>query len=57
MWNKVELLINDDTNTVRLCNGSAQLGDNTLYQVDTLVKLSSSENVSSEFIYFRMKNV
>ena len=41
MWNKVELLINDDTNTVRL-----SLGDSALYQVDTLVKLSSSENVS-----------
>ncbi|XP_031422613.1 kinetochore-associated protein 1 isoform X1 [Clupea harengus] len=42
MWNKVELLINDDTNTVRL-----SLGDSALYQVDTLVKLSSSENVVS----------
>ncbi|XP_041954273.1 kinetochore-associated protein 1 isoform X1 [Alosa sapidissima] len=47
MWNKVELLINDDTNTVRLGNGSAQLGDGALYQVDTLVKLSSSENAVS----------
>ncbi|XP_063063837.1 kinetochore-associated protein 1 [Engraulis encrasicolus] len=43
MWNKVDLLINDDTNTVRLCS----VGDSTLYQADTLVKLSSSEKVVS----------
>ncbi|KAL2103881.1 hypothetical protein ACEWY4_000749 [Coilia grayii] len=43
MWNKVDLLINDDTNTVRLCS----VGDSCLYQADTLVKLSSSEKVVS----------
>ncbi|KAJ8415549.1 hypothetical protein AAFF_G00425290 [Aldrovandia affinis] len=45
MWNEVELLTNDDTNTVRLCLDSRQECGSALYQVDTLVKLSSSEKV------------
>ncbi|XP_061116053.1 kinetochore-associated protein 1 [Conger conger] len=42
MWNDVELLTSDDTNTVRLCIDSRQECGSALYQVDTLVKLSSS---------------
>ncbi|KAI1901176.1 hypothetical protein AGOR_G00057490 [Albula goreensis] len=47
MWNDVELLTNDDTNTVRLCIDSRQECGSALYQVDTLVKLSSSEKLLS----------
>ncbi|RXN10649.1 kinetochore-associated 1 isoform X1 [Labeo rohita] len=46
MWNNVELLLNEDTNTVRLSGDAEQESGNALYQVDTLVKLSSSEKVS-----------
>ncbi|XP_062873879.1 kinetochore-associated protein 1 [Trichomycterus rosablanca] len=46
MWNNVDLLINEDTNTVRLCSESDQ--GSALYQVDTLVKISSSEKVPSK---------
>lgn len=45
MWNKLELLVNDDT--VRLCSEFPQ-HDGALYQLDTLVKLSSSEHVESD---------
>ncbi|KAJ8380268.1 hypothetical protein SKAU_G00010460 [Synaphobranchus kaupii] len=45
MWNDVELLTSDDTNTVRLCIDSRQECGSALYQVDTLVKLSSSAKV------------
>ncbi|XP_064209384.1 kinetochore-associated protein 1 [Anguilla rostrata] len=45
MWNDVELLTSDDTNTVRLCIDSRQECGSALYQVDTLVKLSSSAQV------------
>ncbi|XP_007900402.2 kinetochore-associated protein 1 [Callorhinchus milii] len=47
MWNDVELLTNDDTGSGRL-NIEAR-GENgaALYQVDTLVKISSSEKVTS----------
>ncbi|XP_073696057.1 kinetochore-associated protein 1 [Garra rufa] len=47
MWNNVELLLNEDTNTVRLYSDVEQESGNALYQVDTLVKLSSSEKVLS----------
>ncbi|XP_050966456.1 kinetochore-associated protein 1 isoform X1 [Labeo rohita] len=47
MWNNVELLLNEDTNTVRLSGDAEQESGNALYQVDTLVKLSSSEKVLS----------
>ncbi|XP_022522575.2 kinetochore-associated protein 1 [Astyanax mexicanus] len=45
MWNNVELLINEDTNTVRL-SGDSELSS-ALYQVDTLVRISPSEQVQS----------
>lgn len=48
MWNNVELLLNEDTNTVRLCNDVEQESGNALYQVDNLVKISSSEKVVSK---------
>ncbi len=48
MWNQVELLLNEDTNTVRLYSDVEQESGNALYQVDTLVKLSSSEKVSKK---------
>ncbi|KAJ8286257.1 hypothetical protein GJAV_G00036360 [Gymnothorax javanicus] len=46
MWNDVELLTSDDTNTGRLCIDSRQECGSALYQVDTLVKLSSSGQVT-----------
>uniref|UniRef100_A0AAR2LD09 RZZ complex subunit KNTC1/ROD C-terminal domain-containing protein n=1 Tax=Pygocentrus nattereri TaxID=42514 RepID=A0AAR2LD09_PYGNA len=45
MWNNVELLINEDTNTVRLSSDSEH--GSALYQVDTLVRISPSEKVPS----------
>ncbi|XP_009300259.2 kinetochore-associated protein 1 isoform X2 [Danio rerio] len=48
MWNNVELLLNEDTNTVRLYNDVEQESGNALYQVDNLVKISSSEKVVSK---------
>ncbi|XP_028680069.1 kinetochore-associated protein 1 [Erpetoichthys calabaricus] len=47
MWNDVELLTNDDTGSARLCIDSRHECGIALYQVDTLVKVSSSELVSS----------
>uniref|UniRef100_A0A8C7PQY7 Kinetochore associated 1 n=1 Tax=Oncorhynchus mykiss TaxID=8022 RepID=A0A8C7PQY7_ONCMY len=46
MWNDVELLINEDTNTGRLCNVREE--NSGLYQVDTLVKIASTEKVLSD---------
>ncbi|KAJ3604724.1 hypothetical protein NHX12_029463 [Muraenolepis orangiensis] len=47
MWNDVELLTNEDTNTVRFGNGSREEenggGFTGLYQVDTLVKISTTD--------------
>uniref|UniRef100_A0A4W5NLQ1 Kinetochore associated 1 n=1 Tax=Hucho hucho TaxID=62062 RepID=A0A4W5NLQ1_9TELE len=43
MWNDVELLTNEDTNTGRLCNVREE--NCGLYQVDTLVKIASPEKV------------
>uniref|UniRef100_A0A8C1QQ82 Kinetochore associated 1 n=1 Tax=Cyprinus carpio TaxID=7962 RepID=A0A8C1QQ82_CYPCA len=44
MWSNVELLLNEETNTVRLYSDEQETGS-ALYQVDSLVKLSSSEKV------------
>ncbi|KAM4707895.1 kinetochore-associated protein 1 [Discoglossus pictus] len=46
MWNDIELLANDDTGSCRLSIDSRQESGTALYQVDTLLKISSSENVS-----------
>ncbi|KAM9447123.1 kinetochore-associated protein 1-like [Clarias gariepinus] len=43
MWNNVELLLNEDTNTVRL-SGEQEPGS-ALYQVDTLLRISASDQV------------
>uniref|UniRef100_A0A6Q2ZN00 Kinetochore associated 1 n=1 Tax=Esox lucius TaxID=8010 RepID=A0A6Q2ZN00_ESOLU len=45
MWNDVELLINEDTNTGHFC--SVREESSGLYQVDTLVKIASPEKVLS----------
>ncbi|XP_040272101.1 kinetochore-associated protein 1 [Bufo bufo] len=46
MWNDIELLANDDTGSCRLNIDSRQESGTALYQVDTLLKISSSEKVS-----------
>lgn len=43
MWNDVELLLNEDSSTVRFGSASPEENGSNLYQVDTLVKVSSSE--------------
>lgn len=48
MWNDVELLINEDTNTGRLCNVREE--NSGLYQVDTLVKIASTEKVRPKVV-------
>lgn len=50
-WSDVELLTNEDTNTVRLESVSGEEHGSGLYQVDTLVKISSSDKVISASIY------
>ncbi|XP_077416372.1 LOW QUALITY PROTEIN: kinetochore-associated protein 1 [Vanacampus margaritifer] len=53
MWKDVELLVNDDSGTVRFGTGSvsAEKNGSSLYQVDTLVKVSSSEVQSDPQLY------
>uniref|UniRef100_A0A3B3VKC0 Kinetochore associated 1 n=1 Tax=Poecilia latipinna TaxID=48699 RepID=A0A3B3VKC0_9TELE len=46
-WSDVELLTNEDTNTVRLDSVSGEEHGSGLYQVDTLVKISSFDKVIS----------
>lgn len=46
-WSDVELLTNEDTNTVRLDCVSGEDHGSGLYQVDTLVKIASSDKVIS----------
>uniref|UniRef100_A0A8B9SEB8 Kinetochore associated 1 n=1 Tax=Apteryx owenii TaxID=8824 RepID=A0A8B9SEB8_APTOW len=46
MWNDIELLANDDTGSERLSVGLGQECGTALYQVDTLVQITSSEKVS-----------
>ncbi|NWX85924.1 KNTC1 protein, partial [Nothoprocta pentlandii] len=46
MWNDIELLANDDTGSERLFVGLGQECGTALYQVDTLVQITSSEKVS-----------
>uniref|UniRef100_A0A3Q4H4T1 Kinetochore associated 1 n=1 Tax=Neolamprologus brichardi TaxID=32507 RepID=A0A3Q4H4T1_NEOBR len=42
LWSEVELLTNEDTNTVRFDGVSREENSSGLYQVDTLVKVSSA---------------
>ncbi|NXA03966.1 KNTC1 protein, partial [Sapayoa aenigma] len=46
MWNDIELLISDDTGSVQLPVGFGQECGTALYQVDTLLQVTSSEKVS-----------
>ncbi|XP_007572204.1 kinetochore-associated protein 1 [Poecilia formosa] len=47
-WSDVELLTNEDTNTVRLDSVSGEEHGSGLYQVDTLVKISSFDKVPAD---------
>ncbi|TMS04120.1 Kinetochore-associated protein 1 [Larimichthys crocea] len=48
MWSDVELLTNEDTNTVRLGSVSREESGSGLYQVDTLVKISTANEVQTD---------
>ncbi|XP_074526957.1 kinetochore-associated protein 1 [Halichoeres trimaculatus] len=48
MWSDVELLTNEDTNTVRFGGVSKEENGSGLYQVDTLVKISSASEVQAD---------
>lgn len=50
-WSDVELLTNEDTNTVRLGSVSREENGSGLYQVDTLVKISTANEVMTVNIY------
>ncbi|XP_034548642.1 kinetochore-associated protein 1 isoform X2 [Notolabrus celidotus] len=47
-WGDVELLTNEDTNTVRLGGVSREENGSGLYQVDTLVKVSPANEVQAD---------
>ncbi|NWU93456.1 KNTC1 protein, partial [Upupa epops] len=46
MWNDIELLANDDTGSMQLPVGLGRECGTALYQVDTLLQITSSEKVS-----------
>ncbi|XP_041792351.1 kinetochore-associated protein 1 isoform X1 [Chelmon rostratus] len=48
MWSDVELLTNEDTNTVRFGSVSREENGSGLYQVDTLVKISTANEVQAD---------
>ncbi|TNN54572.1 Kinetochore-associated protein 1 [Liparis tanakae] len=48
MWSDVELLTNEDTNTVRFGSVSKEENGSGLYQVDTLVKISTGNEVETD---------
>ncbi|KAF7661602.1 hypothetical protein LDENG_00258100 [Lucifuga dentata] len=48
MWSDVELLTNEDTNTVRLGSVSKEDNGSGLYQVDTLVRISTAQQVQTD---------
>lgn len=50
-WSDVELLTNEDTNTVRLGSVSRDENGSGLYQVDTLVKISTANEVINVSTY------
>ncbi|XP_026177601.1 kinetochore-associated protein 1 isoform X2 [Mastacembelus armatus] len=47
-WSDVELLTNEDTNTVRLGSVSGEESGSGLYQVDTLAKISNASEVKTD---------
>lgn len=51
MWSEVEILTNEDTNTVRLGSVSREENGSGLYQVDTLVKIGNASEVMNANIY------
>lgn len=51
MWSEVELLTNEDTNTVRFDSVSREENGSGLYQVDTLVKISTANEVDNVSFY------
>ncbi|XP_057687174.1 kinetochore-associated protein 1 [Corythoichthys intestinalis] len=52
MWNDVELLVNEDSATVRFGSAAETEGNgSSLYQVDTLVKVSSGEAATAGHFY------
>lgn len=51
-WSDVELLTNEDTNTVRFGSVSREENGSGLYQVDTLVKISTA----NEVIHYYLQN-
>lgn len=53
MWSDVELLTNEDTNTVRLSSVSKEENGSGLYQVDTLVKVSAANEVTIYLFTYR----
>ncbi|XP_026199732.1 kinetochore-associated protein 1 isoform X2 [Anabas testudineus] len=48
MWSDVELLANEDTNTVRLGSVSREENGSGLYQLDTLVKITNANEVKTD---------
>ncbi|XP_046697965.1 kinetochore-associated protein 1 isoform X3 [Silurus meridionalis] len=54
MWNNVDLLVNEDTGTVRLC-GEQEPGS-ALYQVDTPVRISASEKLPDNSRIYAFNN-
>ncbi|KAM9858247.1 kinetochore-associated protein 1 [Aulostomus maculatus] len=48
MWGDVELLTNEDTNTVRIGSVSTEEHGSSLYQVDTVVRISAANEVQSD---------
>lgn len=53
MWGDVELLTNEDTITVRLSSVSKEENASGLYQVDTLVKISTANEVTMHLLTYR----
>ncbi|CAL8347314.1 unnamed protein product [Lota lota] len=52
MWNDVELLTNEDTNNYRFGHVSREENGSGLYQVDTLVKISTTDTAQhSPYLY------
>lgn len=54
MWGDVEILTNEDTNTVRFGSVSTEENGSGLYQVDTLVKISTTNEVMVVNIYMNV---
>ena len=51
MWTDVELLTNEDTTNYRFGHVSKEENGSGLYQVDTLVKISTAETVITVSVF------